>query len=359
MSPQTIKRDASPVSDALTIAARPVKLDAAVAILREHYGREVSASILDGEKDGNFHIRDRDGSEYLLKIVNPHEPVGVSDFQTLLLLHLEVANPLVPVQRVVRTRDGRPDFTIRFDDEGVRRVRLLTYMPGMLMRDASGGAQRQRNVGATLARLQLALVPFSHPCADHELIWDLQHAARLRPLLVSITDPGRRRMLEHRLDIFEGELAPALTTFRRQVVHNDFSGDNILVDPADTDRIAGILDFGDAVDTALINDVAVAAAYQLDAATNDPLAALQGFLSGFYSIRPLAAEEVEILYDLVITRMVMRLAITEWRAKRVPENRTYILRNTPTVWALFDQLSAVSSQAATAALRSVCQKGDF
>ncbi|MDQ0474057.1 phosphotransferase [Labrys wisconsinensis] len=347
------EHDTSPLGDALALPARPVAPDVAAAILREHYGRDASASVLRGEKDGNFHVRDGQGRDYLLKIVTPHEAVTVSDFQTALLLHLEAAAPSIPVQRIVRTRDGRPDLTLPFDGEGVRRVRLVTFLPGRLMRDVAG-PQHARQAGAALAGLQLALAPFRHPGADHALLWDLRQAAGLRPLLAAIDDPDRRRALEGRLDIFEAELAPALARLPRQVVHNDFSSDNLLVDPADTDRIVGILDFGDAVSTAAIADVAAAAAYQLDADADDPVATLARFVGGFGSVRPLQPEEVEILYDLVVTRLVVRLAITQWRARRMPDNQAYILRNTPKVWHLFERACAVPGRTAAAALRAAC-----
>ena len=42
---------------------------------------------------------------------------------------------------------------------------------------------------------------------------------------------------------------------------------------------------------------------------------------------PLQAAELDILFDLIATRMVLTVAITGWRAARYPENAAYILRN--------------------------------
>lgn len=348
----------SQVGSALGVSSRPVEPRIALAVMREHYGRDGTVSVLGSEKDGNFHVRDRNGGEFLLKIVNPHEPAGISDFQTMLLLHLETADPPQPVQKLVRTSDGRADFDIALGEEGPRRVRLTTFMSGVLMRDLGGGPNRELAIGAVLARLQLALDGFSHPFASHELIWDLRHAGRLRSLLSPIAEPDRRHALERRLDLFEADVAPMLGSVRRQVVHNDFSGDNILVDRLDPDRITGILDFGDAVETAVIIDVAVAAAYQLDFAAGDPLPVLQRVLAGFQAVRALSVEEVAVFYALVVTRLVMRLAITEWRAARVPENRNYILRNTPRAWKAFERLTAIPRAAALSAFRHVHHSGE-
>lgn len=354
----SVDGDMSQIGSALGVSSRPVEPRIALAVMREHYGRDGTVSALGSEKDGNFHVRERDGAEFLLKIVNPHEPAGISDFQTMLLLHLEAADPPQPVQKLVRTSDGRADFDIALDEEGPRRVRLTTFMSGVLMRDLGGGPNRALTIGAALARLQLALDGFAHPCASHELIWDLQHADRLRALLPAIADIEKRRQLEQRLNLFEVDVAPVLGSVRRQVLHNDFSGDNILVDRLDPDRITGILDFGDAVETAIIIDVAVAAAYQLDFAAGDPLPVLQRVLSGFHAVRALSAEEIAVFYDLVVTRLVMRLAITEWRAARVPENRNYILRNTPRAWKAFDRLTAIPRAAALSAFKHIQHSGE-
>ena len=54
------------------------------------------------------------------------------------------------------------------------------------------------------------------------------------------------------------------------MIHNDMSGDNVLV-ADDGVTVSGILDFGDAVDTQLLNDVAVGATNLL-ALGDDPLA---------------------------------------------------------------------------------------
>ncbi|MNH41285.1 hypothetical protein D3C79_1027540 [compost metagenome] len=57
---------------------------------------------------------------------------------------------------------------------------------------------------------------------------------------------------------------------------------------------------------------------------------------------PLTDEEVDVFYDLLMVRMVLRLTLTEWRAARFPENSEYILRNTPRTWTQFEQLRSMS-----------------
>src|SRR5581483_2034413 len=86
-----------------------------------------------------------------------------------------------------------------------------------------------RAYGATHARLTLALRGFFHPAAGRELLWDLAHAARLRPIVAAIKDARRRRLVESVLDQYVARVAPRWPRLRGQVVHGDFNLDNVLL----------------------------------------------------------------------------------------------------------------------------------
>jgi Ser/Thr protein kinase RdoA (MazF antagonist) len=106
---------------------------------------------------------------------------------------------------------------------------------------------------------------------------------------------------------------------------------NVLVREDNPDELAGVLDFGDALVAPLVNDVAVAAAYE----TSGPGSAIDGitqFVAAYHVVVPLQRDELEIVVDLVAARQVLTAVITEWRAQRYPENRAYILRNNPAAW---------------------------
>ena len=113
-------------------------------------------------------------------------------------------------------------------------------------------------------------------------------------------------------------------------MHNDFSPDNTLIS-ADASQVCGIIDFGDVTVTALVNDVAIAAAYQLSDEP-DLLAPALDLIAGYHATTPLTAGELDLLPDLILARIVARIVISEWRAERFDENRAYVLRNTPRAW---------------------------
>ncbi|MFQ6186259.1 phosphotransferase [Sinorhizobium meliloti] len=328
------------VMPALAAKSTLLTSDEAAEIAQQHYGLMVLAQRLSGEKDSNFRLSTQNGDEYLLKIVNPGEDPAVTNMHTMALRHVEARDPGMPVQRVVPDRHGRLDFEIDYGPGDRRTVRLVSFTKGELQRKTVQTPQQRRNIGGSLARLQEALEDFRHPAEDHFSTWDLKNTLSLKPMIGEIKDASRAAELLDWVDRFGSEVVPKIPGLRSQVVHNDLNSDNVVVDPYETDRVVGIIDFGDMVRTPVIFDAAVAAAYQLTDA-NDPMAAACDFLAGFHSRRALLAEEVELLFTTIVARTVMRIAITEWRAVRFPENRTYILRNTPQAWLQFHRLAGI------------------
>jgi Ser/Thr protein kinase RdoA (MazF antagonist) len=275
----------------------------------------------------------------------------VSQFQTQALLHIAAADPALPVPRPIPTLSGAVEYILSGD--APRSVRLLSYLDGRVLAGVARGARQRRALGALLARLDIALAGFSHPAAGYRLLWDIQHAADVRDYLQYTADPTQRGVASSFLDNFERHALPALGGLRRQVIHNDLNPHNVLTAIDDPDRITGIIDFGDMVQAPLVNDLATAAAYQM-AADGPPLDGIGDFIAAYHAVLPLEAQEVDLLYDLVATRMVMTVAITGWRAARFPENRDYILRNAPRAHSSLARLAEIPRSEAQDTLRRLC-----
>jgi len=323
-------------------------------LAEDHYGLSGELVALTGERDRNYRLQSAaDGARYMLKVSHPAESALVADFQTQALRHLAATDPGLPVQRIVPTLAGTPSFVADPGDGLPRVVRLFSYLPGLPMPDAPRSTAQRVNLARTLARLDRALQGFDHPAGALDLPWDVQRADSVCGLLVHIADPSRRALAEHALARFERLAKPVLPTLRTQPIHNDFNIYNVLVDPADTDRIAGVLDFGDMVRAPLIDDLAVAASYQLGA-DGDPLDHIVPFVAAYHAVLPLQPVEVDLLYTLMTARLTMVVAISGWRAARYPENAAYVLRNNPLSWARLVGCEQVGNDAATAALRRAC-----
>jgi Ser/Thr protein kinase RdoA (MazF antagonist) len=250
------------------------------------------------------------------------------------LLHIERGSEDVAVQRVLPTVAGGPHAEFADAAGAARRARLTTFAPGEMLRSVAVDRPLRERLGATLARLALALRDFDHPAADRELSWDLRHAARMEAMLDELPRTEWRAGLRAALIAFDEETVPRLTSLPTQVVHNDLSKDNVIRTP---EGEIVVIDFGDIVRTQRVNDVAVAMADQLGDG-EDPFAPALDFLRGYLAVEPLDAEELELVYDLVRTRVVTRIVGGEWRAARFPENRAYLARNVKRLSALLARL---------------------
>lgn len=351
-------RAALPEAAVLTAQPAPVDTDWAAHLLQRLYGLSGRLKPLSGERDANFLFEPDDGGpRCMLKLSHPDEAAQVADFQTQALLHIAATDPDLPVQRLRPDRNGAPSVPIE-DAQGRARVaRVFSYLEGLPMPQAPRSAAQRRSVARSLARLDRALSDLTHPAAARELPWDIQRAERVRPLLTHVPDPQRRALAHAALDGFEQRAKPRLAGLRRQPIHNDFNLYNLLVDPDEPARVAGILDFGDMVHAPLVNDVAVAASYHLDA-DGDPLATIAQFAAHYHAVCPLAEAETAVLLDLVRARLAMVVAISGWRAARQPENAAYLMRNNAISWARLAACADLQPEQAQAAIAAACRNPD-
>lgn len=283
---------------------------------------------LTGERDQNFRLHADTGESYVLKISNSAEDQAVTDLQTRALLHMALADAALPTPKVQRTLDGAAQARWNVADGEDCIVRLFSFLEGVPLYRAEATPALLEAVGAALARVDLALADFRHPADGHDLLWDLQHAARLREFTWAIGDAEVRDLAQTGLAFFAEVAAPKLPSLRTQLIHNDLNPHNVLVRAGGEPVVTGIFDLGDAVRAPLVNDVAVAAAYHIDDG-DDPLAGVAALVGGYHRVCPLQDVEIDLLAPLIVGRMAMTAAITSWRARSHPENSAYIFRNLP------------------------------
>lgn len=324
--------------------------DAAAQVVRELYGIVGTFSRLYSERDQNFRVRATDGADYVLKFANSDEDPGVLDMQHQALAHVEARDPELPVPRVIRTRDGALSASIDDSDGKAHIVRLLSFMPGIDLAEVPLTPKVLRTLGATTARLDKALRSFFHPAADHVLLWDLKRLPDLRHNTDVIKDPGQRRKVEAVIDHFADRVLPVLGDLRWQIIHNDANSSNVLVAQADPERIAGIIDYGDMIHAPLINDVAIAAA-GISEHADDPVSAICEVIVGFDGVTPLEAEEVDLIYDLVVARVASEILICTWRIVNPTGPTEYLEAFVARFWPTFDKLLVAGRETVRARLR--------
>ncbi len=341
-----------------TLSTVPPDLDttAAAALARRLYGIEATAKLLTSERDQNFRMIAESGESWLLKVSNPSEPDDIIELQTAALDHITRHSPTSPVPRVIRTLGGEDGFDLTLGDGRRSRVRLLTYLEGEPVRGTPRTRAQRIGMGTALAELDLALAGFDHPAASHDLLWNIARAERLAHLIDEVAEGERAALLRLFMDRFRDEVMPRLPSLRAQVIHNDYHLFNVLVGKNEC-RVTGIIDFGDMIHAPLVDEVATAAAYQLRG-TDDPLGAVAEFVAAYHSVLPLTAAEQELVADLMATRHLITALITEWRVRRYPENRTYILRHNPEAWDALSLMADMPRDALRDRLLSRIVHGD-
>jgi 4-aminobutyrate aminotransferase-like enzyme/Ser/Thr protein kinase RdoA (MazF antagonist) len=308
---------------------------------------------LGSERDQTFLIDDG-GAGAILKISNLGEDPAVLDLEHAAIEHAVRVDPELPIARPF---GERATFA---GDDGVHHVRLFQRLHGR----SRGPDLDDRAVyayGATHARLNLALRSFFHPAAGRELLWNLQHTPKLRPLLDAIKGADRRELVARVIDGFEERVAPRWTLLRAQVVHGDMTLGNVLLD--ERGRISAIVDFGDCAYTAQVADFAIALASLVRGRDEDDIFRVARIaIDGYASRLPLEAVEFEVLGDLVAARLAMIVAISSWRVRRYPENAEYIQLEDEDSWKLFelfDRLGADTVSRELGAQRATTSTGEL
>jgi Ser/Thr protein kinase RdoA (MazF antagonist) len=334
----------------------PLRLEDAGHVVTGEFGVVGRLERLGGERDDNFLVTTSSGERYLFKVAHPREDPQVTHLQSSVLLFLENTAPEIQVQRVIRSRDGEKDVLIEAGPLAGRRARLTTFLGGRLMRSVRTSSARRHQVGVHAAQLDRALSTFTHPATNRHLLWDLQRASDLRPLMCELTELSERDALLAALDRFERDVVPGMHARSTQVIHNDLSTDNLLVDEVDDGQVAGVLDFGDVVDAPVINELAVAASYQLSE-VDDHVAAACDVARGFHSVTRLDDEELNILPGLITARVMTWVTIPTWRSVRHLGDPNYVLRNAARSRALFLALGEIRDEFFCQELRRTCHEG--
>jgi len=314
--------------------------DDLVRITRESFGVAGTAQPLRGERDQNLLIRTGSGAAFVLKVASPSEDPTMVDFQCAALEHIAATDPTLPVPRLVRTGDGERFVMVTIAGAALP-MRLLTYLPGVTF-DLAGPLSLSGldGIGSFQARLALALDGFGHPAARHFMPWALDGGLLAREELWSglpaasraFAEPCRARVVA---------AAARLATLRRQVVHHDGHRGNLLRATVDAERIVGVIDFGDLVEAALVGELGISGASFLGAQP-DPIAGLGALVAGFDSRIRLTDEEIEVLPELVLSRLALSTLLVEYQVANTPHIAAAVAAELPGLrrdlgrWSAFD-----------------------
>ena len=325
------------IRDVLDAAPPRLTPTDAERVAAEVFGVRGPARPLVSERDQNFAVVDEDGDGWVLKVSNAAEDPGVVEMEVAAVARIAKVDPSLPVPRARPTLDGGPIGHVEVAGSGTHLVRLIPLLPGRNAKPEELTDEHVRAIGTVVARIGLALRGFFHPSAGRVILWDQQHLPRLFQHAALVEGGRRRDLLERVLERFSERVLPALPKLRSQVIHNDVTLDNLLVDARGT--VTGIIDFGDMAHTALVFDIP-ATLQSLFRERDDIFEVATAFLDGYKSVLPLEDAEAQLLVDLLAGRMAQTILISAHRTRQYPDN-AYIRGWWEPAWTLLAQLESV------------------
>jgi 4-aminobutyrate aminotransferase-like enzyme/Ser/Thr protein kinase RdoA (MazF antagonist) len=280
---------------------------------RELFGVEGTARSAGSERDQTFLIAaDR---QTVMKISNAAEDPARLDMEALAAQRIAQVDPGIPVAMPWKVA-GSDEYRARIERaSGTHWARMYDALPraSFYARPLTDGGINEW--GAMAARVGRALRGFFHPAAGRVMLWDVQHALRLRPLLSTVRDDELRDLVTRALDRYEQEVTPLLPTLRHQVIHTDLCASNVLVDGSGA--ISGVIDFGDASWSALVVDLAAVLETVVDGReqnVDEFFRVSRLAIDGYESVTPLEPDERRIIGELLAARMCAGIVIPSWRA---------------------------------------------
>ncbi|MEK6235934.1 MAG: phosphotransferase, partial [Planctomycetales bacterium] len=262
----------------------------AIEIARSRFGVAGSAEELPSERDQNFRLRKPSGDLFVLKLANAAANRESLECQNQAMRRVAEHCGESVCPRPVPAQSGNEIIELQADDGRRYFGRLLTHVPGVPLAEVNPHSPMLLDsLGRLLGSVSEALRGFSHPAAVRDFVWDLKNSGDVvRDRGPTALSADRWEIVAQFLKHHEEHVVPKLDGLRVGVLHNDANDYNVLVEQRPTiDRKAvALLDFGDMVESHLVNELAICLGYaMLD--KPDPLVAAARVVQGYHAVFPL------------------------------------------------------------------------
>ena len=329
-----------------------VSTEEAEKILFEIYNITGEASKLPGEIDANFKIKIDKKNRYILKISAKNTDKNELDFQQKILQYLTDKNTSLITPKVILDKNKKTTSTISINGKSNLQVRLLSWIDGRVWSSVNPQLNNLRfSLGEKAGELTNNLQGFNHPEANREFVWDVAQVLWTKKYLhlFNKEDKNLINSFIHKFETCQIEYKK----LRKSIVHNDANDNNVLVsEDFKNPKTRAIIDFGDAINTQIINDVAITCAYAI-MDKNNPLEASLPIIKGYHSKFPLQEKELQFLYTLIAMRLI--ISITKSAINKIdnPENK-YLLISEKPAWDLLKKWKNISEDFAHFSFRNTC-----
>ena len=318
-------------------------------LVSKHYDLTTTVTALNGYDEYNYLLTEKDGKKYIGKISTAAISNPFLDAQVKILHHLAASPVAAQLQQIVPNRGGNDLTPFTANGENFQ-LRILSFIEGEFwVGYPEKSTALYLDLGKFLATMDKSLAGFSHPAMHRHYTWDISTATDAKAKLQYITDYEKRRLADYFLLQFETNVLPVLSSLRHAYTHNDANDYNVLVKD---NAIAGLIDFGDMVHTALVNNLAIACTYaMLD--TDDPIQTAAIVVKGYHAVYPMTEQEIDLLYYLIAARLCISVTESAWNASLNSKNEHHFITEQP-AWKLLFQLIRTNPVKAKDSFRKAC-----
>ncbi|CAB1424471.1 unnamed protein product [Pleuronectes platessa] len=306
----------------------------ATQVTQQLYGVTVTEiSPLPSYMDQNYLVEDKEGSKYVLKIMNSmeSEETTLLELQTLAMSFLHQHG--FPTQTTVSTTTGQLMSMEEIDcGQGAQTycVRLLTYLPGEMVSKSPVTKHDLYNLGKLAATLNKTLLQLSSPNLDllqrDDEPWHMENVPLVEGYLSVMDGDPLQDVIQSVIQQFQSHVQPKMSNFHKGIIHGDLSDQNIIVTPLTNGHheVSGILDFSLLKIGCHVYDLAIMIMYMM-LENPSPLDVGGALLAGWESVMLLNSDERDCLYLMVLGRLCQSLVYGRHNVNKYPGNKEYLL----------------------------------
>ena len=322
------------------------------SLIYKNYGFDGSIRKLDGEKDLNYRLVSKSKKKFYVKFYPKKTKLNFVVFQTRLLDYLSKKTQLKTPENILSKKGRR--YCIYIDNNNEKRYfRINSWIEGRLWSKVKPINNKIRfELGKEAALITKKLKTFKSNYNNIGMQWDISKSLWTTEYLNYIKGSKEKKIIRS----FQVQFKNSLTEFkdlRKSFIHNDINDNNVIVSKnIFKPKIKGILDFGDSINTQIINDAAVTCVYAMMDCEN-PLEASTYVIKGYNSIFKLKENELEHLYIAIAMRLVISITKSSINKIHNKENN-YLTISENQMIDLIKKWNNVDKDFATFSYRNAC-----
>ena len=198
-------------------------------------------------------------------------------------------------------------------------MRVVTWLDGIPYGDGVfPDAHHLLEIGQFMGEMVNALRGFDHPASHKFMPWNLSNGIAVSRNLWQEAEADIRAAAAPMLDRLREDVLPRLNACPSQVIHNDGHPYNLLRADADSQAVAGLIDFGDMVYAPILNELVVTAT-TFQRRTPGDLTTLDNLLRGFLRAHPLSETEVSLIWDAMTLRLLITVLLSDIKCRLGPD----------------------------------------